>query len=180
MAYIRDLYEKEIVPKLKKQFKYRNIHEVPKLKKIILHVGVGEGSRDPKLLEPIVNDLSIIAGQKAVITKAKKAISNFKIRKGMPIGVRVTLRGERMYNFLEKFLYFAVPRIRDYGGFNSKSFDGAGNYTLGLTEQLIFPEIEKDKIKTVFGMDITFVTSAKRDDEAKVLLEQLGMAFKRE
>ncbi|MBN2380258.1 50S ribosomal protein L5 [candidate division WOR-3 bacterium] len=180
MSLMRDLYREKIVPALMKEFGYQNRMQVPRIKKVVIHVGAGEASQDPKQIEPIVQDLSMITGQRPVITKARKAISNFRLRKGMTVGARVTLRGERAYHFLERFFHFAAPQIRDFRGFSDNSFDGRGGYTLGLREQLIFPEVERDKVKKIFGMDITIVTSAERDDEAKELLANLGMPFRKE
>lgn len=180
MSTLRDLYREKVVRTLIKQFDYKNVMQVPRIRKVVVHVGAGEASQDPKVLEPIVEDLAMITGQRPVITKAKKAISNFRLRKGMTVGARVTLRGERAYHFLERFLNFAAPQIRDFRGFSPNAFDGRGSYNLGLKEQLIFPEIERDKIKKVFGMDITIVTTAEHDDEARALLENLGMPFRKE
>lgn len=180
MSVLKDTYREKIVPTLVKEFGYRNVMQVPRVTKVIVHVGAGEASQDTKQIEPVVQDLAIITGQRPVITKAKKAISNFRLRKGMTVGARVTLRGERAYHFLERFLNFAAPQIRDFRGFSPDSFDGRGSYTLGLKEQLIFPEISRDKIKRVFGMDITIVTTAKHDDEARALLGYLGMPFRKE
>jgi large subunit ribosomal protein L5 len=161
-----------------KQFEFKNPMQVPVLKKICLNQGVGDAIADKKLLDVAVNEMTMIAGQKPVTTKSKKDISNFKLRKGMPIGVRVTLRGERMYEFLDRLISVALPRIRDFRGINDKGFDGKGNYTLGVTEQIIFPEINIDKISKIMGMDITFVTSAKNDKEALGLLKEFGLPFK--
>lgn len=180
MSVLRDLYREKVIPTLQKEFGYRNIMQVPKIKKVVVHVGAGEASQDSKLIDPIVDDLAKITGQKPVITKAKKAISNFRLRKGMVVGARVTLRGERAFHFLERFFNFAAPQIRDFRGFATDSFDGRGSYTMGLREQLIFPEIERDKVKKVFGMDITIVTTAKHDDETRALLGYLGMPFRKE
>lgn len=177
---LKEKYKKEITSQLIKKFQYKNIHQVPKLKKITVHVGAGEFSREPKKLEYVMQDLSIITGQKPIPTKAKKAISAFRIKKGMVVGCKVTLRGDRMYYFFEKFVNFAAPRIRDFRGFSSDSFDGRGSYNLGVDEQLIFPEIERDKVKEIFGMDITIHTTANTDDEAKALLSFLGMPFRKE
>jgi len=177
---LKETYRKEVVSKMMKKFKYKNPHQVPRIRKVIVHVGEGEAARDPKILDSIMEDLALITGQRPVITRAKRAISNFRIKKGMPVGCKVTLRGDRMYFFLEKFINFAAPRIRDFRGFSPNSFDGRGCYNLGLDEQLIFPEIEKDKVKRVFGMDITIVTDAKTDEEAKALLEMMGMPFRKE
>ncbi len=171
-------YKDEVIPALMKQFEFKNPMQVPVLKKICLNQGVGDAIADKKLLDVAVNEMTMIAGQKPVTTKSKKDISNFKLRKGMPIGVRVTLRGERMYEFLDRLISVALPRIRDFRGINDKGFDGKGNYTLGVTEQIIFPEINIDKISKIMGMDITFVTSAKNDKEALGLLKEFGLPFK--
>ncbi len=176
---LKEEYQTRIRKRLMERFRYKNIHQVPSLKKIVINVGAGEAVSDPKYLEVIAEDLSLITGQKPVITRAKGAVSAFKLKKGMPIGVKVTLRKDRMYEFLDRFLNFACPRIRDFRGFPPNSFDGRGNYTLGISEQLIFPELDVAKVKKVFGMDITFVTTAKRDDEAKALLEEFGLVFRR-
>jgi large subunit ribosomal protein L5 len=172
-------YTNEIVPGLKKQFSYKNIMEVPKLQKIVLNMGVGEAVQDPKLLDEAVKELESIAGQKAIIRSAKKAISNFKLREGMKVGAKVTLRRERMYEFLDRFIAVALPRVRDFRGISDKSFDGRGNYTFGVKEQIIFPEINVDKIKKIIGLDITFVTSAKTDKEAYELLLGFGVPFRK-
>ena len=180
MAYIPTLkttYKEQIVPALMKEFGYKSIMQVPKLQKIVLNEGVGEAVADKKLIEIAQEELSIIAGQKAVQTRSRKDISNFKLRKGMPVGVRVTLRGDRMYEFLERLIAVALPRIRDFKGINEK-FDGQGNYTLGIKEQIIFPEIDIDKITKIFGMEITFVTTAKTDEEGYALLKEFGLPFK--
>ncbi|AAM25423.1 MAG: 50S ribosomal protein L5 [Caldanaerobacter subterraneus] len=177
MSRLREKYEKEVVPALMERFGYKNIMQVPKLEKVVINIGVGEAKENPKALEAAMNDLMMISGQKPVITRAKKSISNFKIRKGMPIGVKVTLRRERMYEFLDKLFNIALPRVRDFKGVSPNSFDGRGNYALGVREQLIFPEIDYDKIDKVRGMDIIIVTTAKTDEEAKALLELLGMPF---
>lgn len=177
MSRLREKYEKEVVPALMERFGYKNIMQVPKLEKVVINIGVGEAKENPKALEAAMNDLMMISGQKPVITRAKKSISNFKIRKGMPIGVKVTLRRERMYEFLDKLFNIALPRVRDFKGVSPNSFDGRGNYALGIREQLIFPEIDYDKIDKVRGMDIIIVTTAKTDEEAKALLELLGMPF---
>jgi large subunit ribosomal protein L5 len=177
MSRLREKYQKEVVPALMERFGYKNIMQVPKLEKVVINIGVGEAKENPKALEAAVDDLTMIAGQKPVITRAKRSISNFKIRKGMPIGVKVTLRGERMYEFLDKLFNIALPRVRDFKGVSPNSFDGRGNYALGIKEQLIFPEIDYDKIDKIRGMDIIIVTTAKTDEEAKGLLELLGMPF---
>lgn len=175
---LKDKYKDEIIPALIKRFEYGNVMEVPKLEKICLNVGAGEAVQDSKVLEKIVDDLSVISGQMPEVTKAKRSISNFKLRDGMKIGARVTLRGIRMYEFLDRFINLAVPRIRDFRGLPDKSFDGRGNYSVGTREQIIFPEINIDKIDKIRGMNVTFVTSAKSDEEAYELLKQFGMPFK--
>ncbi|CCJ33299.1 MULTISPECIES: 50S ribosomal protein L5 [Caloramator] len=174
---LKEKYEKEVVPALREKFGYKSIMEVPRLEKVVINMGVGDAKDNPKLLEAAVNDLTTIAGQKAVVTRAKKSVSNFKIREGMPIGCKVTLRGTRMYEFVDKLINVALPRVRDFKGVSNKAFDGRGNYALGIKEQLIFPEIEYDKVEKVRGMDIIFVTTAKTDEEARELLRLLGMPF---
>ncbi|MBL0177353.1 MAG: 50S ribosomal protein L5 [Ignavibacteria bacterium] len=174
-----DRYKTTIVPELMKQFSYKSVMQVPHLRKISINMGVGDAVSDAKLLDQAVNDLEQIAGQKVVITKAKKSISNFKLREGMQIGVRVTLRSARMYEFLDRFISTAIPRIRDFRGVSDKSFDGRGNYTIGVKEQIIFPEIDVDKITKIFGMDITLVTSAPTDEEAMALLQAFGLPFRK-
>jgi large subunit ribosomal protein L5 len=176
-ARLFEYYKKNIVPTLMKQFDYSNVMQVPRLEKISVNVGVGQATQDPKLLDAVAKDLEEIVGQKTVTTKAKKAISNFKLREGIPIGVRVTLRGGRMYEFMDRFISIAVPRIRDFRGFSDKSFDGRGNYTVGVKEHIIFPEIDVDKVVKIFGMDVTFVTTAKTDQESYALLKEFGMPF---
>ena len=176
---IKKRYEEDVIPALKEKFGYKNIHQVPKLHKIVLNMGLGEASRSAKYLEAAVNEMTNIAGQKAVVTKAKKSIATYKIREGMPIGCMVTLRGERMYDFLEKLIGVVMPRIRDFRGISNKSFDGRGNYSLGIKEQGLFPEISYDDIDAVRGMDISIVTTAKTDEEAKELLAAIGMPFKK-
>lgn len=181
MSYVPRLktrYKEEIVPKLKEQFEYKNIMEVPKVTKVCLNQGLGQAIQDKKILEVALDEMTRIAGQKAVATKAKKAVSNFKLREGMNIGARVTLRGEKMYEFIDRLVSVSLPRERDFHGINGKSFDGRGNYTFGITEQIIFPEINIDKVSKLLGMDITFVTSAKTDEEAKALLKEIGLPFK--
>jgi large subunit ribosomal protein L5 len=170
-------YAKEVVPSLMKRFKYKSVMQVPRLDKIAINVGVGQATQDAKLVDVVARDLEAIVGQKVVITKAKKSISNFKLREKMPIGCRVTLRRTRMYEFLDRFISVSVPRIRDFRGLSDKSFDGRGNYTVGIKEHTVFPEIDVDKVTKVFGMDITFVTTAKTDQEAYELLKALGMPF---
>ncbi len=176
---LKNKYTNEIVPLLKEKFKYKSLMEVPKVEKIVISQGVGEAVSDRKLIENAVNDLSEIAGQKALMVNSKKDVSNFKLRKGMPIGAKVTLRGERMYEFLDRLVTTALPRVRDFQGIKATGFDGRGNYTLGVTEQIIFPEIDIDKVNRINGMDITFVTSANTDQEAKSLLTELGIPFKK-
>jgi len=178
-ARLKVRYSKEIVPKLREQFKYKSIMQVPRLEKIVVNMGVGQATQDSKILDEAVKDLETITGQKASIRTAKKAISNFKLREGMKIGAKVTLRREIMYEFLDRFISLALPRMRDFRGVPDKSFDGRGNYTLGLKEQIIFPEINVDKVTKVLGMDITFVTTAKTDKEAFELLTAFGMPFRK-
>lgn len=177
MSRLKTMYNDEIIDAMIKKFGYKNIMEVPKLEKIVLNMGVGEAKENAKVLESAVKDLETITGQKAVITKAKHSIANFKIREGMPIGCKVTLRGERMYEFLDRLVNLALPRVRDFRGVNPNSFDGRGNYALGIKEQLIFPEIEYDKIDKVRGMDVIIVTTAKTDEEARELLRLFNMPF---
>ena len=179
MSRLKEQYQNEIVDAMIKKFGYKNIMEVPKLDKIAVNMGVGEAKENAKLLEAAIKDMETITGQKAVATKAKNAIANFKIRENMPIGCKTTLRGEKMYDFLEKLIRIALPRVRDFRGVSDKSFDGRGNYTLGLREQIIFPEIEYDKIDKVRGMELTFVTSAPNDEQAMSLLKHLGMPFRK-
>lgn len=181
MSYIPRLkkkYHDEVAPALMEQFQYSSVMEVPRLVKINLNQGVGDATQDKKLVDNALEEMSIIAGQKAVPTKAKKSVSNFKLRDGMPIGCRVTLRDVRMYEFMDRLISVALPRVRDFRGINDKSFDGRGNYSMGITEQIIFPEIILDKVNKITGMDITFVTTAKTDAEALALLKQMGMPFK--
>ncbi len=175
---LRQQYREEIVPKLMEQFSYKSVMQVPKLLKICVNQGVGLATQDKKLVDNALEELSLITGQKAVPTKAKKSVSNFKLREGMTIGARVTLRKEQMYEFLDRLIAVALPRVRDFRGINDKSFDGRGNYSLGISEQIIFPEIDIDKVGKITGLDITFVTSAKTDAEAMVLLKELGLPFK--
>lgn len=172
-----ETYRKEVVPELSKKFNYKNVFQVPSLKKISINVGMGAATQDPKILDSVVKDIESIVGQKPVITKAKKSVSNFKLREGMKIGCKVTLRKARMYEFLDRLINVAIPRIRDFRGIPDKSFDGEGNFTLGIKEQLIFPEVNVDNISRVFGMDVTFVTTAKTDSEALELLRAFGMPF---
>lgn len=175
---LRKHYHEHVVPTLMKQFNYGNIMQVPKLVKIAINQGVGGATQDKKLVDGALKEMTTIAGQKAVPTKAKKSVSNFKLREGMTIGVRVTLRNDQMFEFMERLVAVALPRVRDFRGINDKSFDGRGNYTIGITEQIIFPEIDIDKVDSISGMDITFVTTAKTDAEALALLKELGMPFK--
>ena len=179
MNNLKELYNSEIKKNLMEEFKYSSVMEIPKLDKIVINIGVGEASHDSKYIEAAAKDLEIITGQKPVITKAKKSIAGFKLREGQTIGCKVTLRGENMYNFMEKLIKVALPRVRDFRGISPKSFDGRGNYTLGLNEQLIFSEIEYDNVVKVRGMDIIFVTTAKTNDEALDLLKGFGMPFKK-
>jgi large subunit ribosomal protein L5 len=175
---LKTRYAESIVPKLKEQFSYTNIHQVPKVVKIIVNRGLGEASQNAKALESSINELAVITGQKPVVTRAKKAIAGFKLRKGMPVGVMVTLRGERMYAFLDRLINLSLPRIRDFRGVSPKSFDGRGNYSLGVREQLMFPEIDYDSIDRIRGMDISIVTSANTDEEGRALLKEMGMPFR--
>ena len=177
MGNFKDLYKNEIADAMMKKFGYKNVNEIPKLSKIVINMGVGEAKENSKVLDSAVSDLTKIAGQKPVVTKAKKSIANFKIREGMPIGCKVTLRGDKMYDFAERLIALALPRVRDFRGGNPNAFDGRGNYALGIKEQLIFPEIEYDQIDKVRGMDIIFVTTAKTDEEARELLTMFGMPF---
>jgi large subunit ribosomal protein L5 len=174
---LKDKYQKEIVPALKSRFQYKSVMQVPKIDKICINKGMGVAVTDKKLIDVAVEEISSITGQKAVATKSKKAISNFKLREDMPIGVRVTLRGDRMYEFMDRLMNIALPRVRDFRGVNPKGFDGRGNYTLGVKEQIIFPEISIDKVNKISGMDITFVTTAKTDEESYELLKAFGMPF---
>ncbi len=174
---LHEMFQREIIKSMMERFKYSNVMQVPRLEKISVNVGVGQATQDAKVLENVLKDLETIVGQKPVTTKAKKAISNFKLRQGLPIGVRVTLRRHRMYEFMDRFINVAVPRIRDFRGFSDKSFDGRGNYTVGIKEHIIFPEIDVDKVTKVFGMDVTFVTTAQTDQEAYELLKGFGLPF---
>ena len=175
---LKDFYNTKVVPKMMEQFEYKNIHQVPKVLKVTVNRGLGEASQNAKALEASVAEVGVITGQRPVITRAKKAIAGFKIRQGMPVGIMVTLRSQRMYAFLNRLINLVLPRIRDFRGVSPKSFDGRGNYTLGLREQLIFPEVEYDRVDQVRGMDITIVTSAKTDEEGRALLKELGMPFR--
>lgn len=178
MFSLKEKYINEIRPALMERFGYKNIMQVPRLEKVVINMGVGEGKDNPKILEAAVKELALITGQKPVITKAKKSVASFKLREGMSIGCKVTLRGELMYDFVNKLINVALPRVRDFRGVSPKSFDGRGNYSLGLKEQIIFPEIDYDKVEKVLGMDITIVTTARTDEEAMELLRQLGMPFR--
>ena len=178
MARLKELFNTEIVPQLMKDFGYRNVMEVPKLEKIVINMGLGEAIQNVKILDAAVVELATISGQKAVITKAKKSIASFKLRQGMPIGCMVTLRKEKMYEFLDRLVNVSLPRVRDFKGVSGKAFDGMGNYSLGVKEQLIFPEINYDKVDKIKGMNITIVTSAKNDEEGKALLRLMGMPFR--
>ena len=177
MSRLKEQYQNEIVDAMIKKFGYKNIMEVPKLDKVVINMGVGEAKENAKVLESAIADMEKIAGQKAVVTRAKNSVANFKIREGMPIGCKVTLRGEKMYEFVVRLINLALPRVRDFRGVNPNAFDGRGNYALGIKEQLIFPEIEYDKIDKVRGMDVIFVTTAKTDEEARELLKQFNMPF---
>ena len=177
MARLKEMYQNEIVAGLTKKFEYKNPMQVPKLDKVVINIGLGEAKDNHKLLDAAIKDLEIISGQKAVICKAKKSVANFKLREGMPIGCKVTLRGEKMYEFVDRLISLALPRVRDFRGVNPNAFAGRGNYALGIKEQLIFPEIEYDKVEKVLGMDIIFVTTAKTDEEGRELLKLFGMPF---
>ncbi|QQK74345.1 50S ribosomal protein L5 [Salicibibacter cibarius] len=179
MNALKERYKDEIIPRLHDQFNYSSVMAVPKIEKIVINMGVGEAVSNPKTLDNAMEELALITGQKPIVTRAKRSIAGFKLREGNPIGTKVTLRGTRMYDFLEKLIHVSLPRVRDFRGISSKAFDGRGNYTLGIKEQLIFPEIEYDKIDKVRGMDIVIVTSAETDEEAKELLTQVGMPFQR-
>lgn len=177
MSRLKEIYKNEIVDAMMKKFEYKNVMQVPKLDKVVINMGVGEAKDNAKALETAVKDMEIIAGQKAVLTRAKNSVANFKIREGMAIGCKVTLRGERMYEFVDRLINLALPRVRDFRGVNPNAFDGRGNYALGIKEQLIFPEIEYDKVDKVRGMDVIFVTTANTDEEARELLAQFNMPF---
>ena len=177
MARLRDMYKAEVAPALMKKFEYTSTMQIPKLDKIVINVGVGDAKDNSKAIENVINDISLIAGQKAVPTFARKSVANFKLRQGMKIGVKVTLRGEKMYEFLDRLFNFSLPRVRDFKGINPNAFDGRGNYALGLKEQLIFPEIEYEKVEKIRGMDICFVTTANTDEEARELLKLMGAPF---
>lgn len=177
MVRLKDKYLNEVVPAMQQKFNYKNVMEIPKLVKVVVNIGMGEATQNPKAMDGAVADLAMITGQKPIITKAKKSVAAFKVRAGMPIGVKVTLRSTRMYEFTDKLFNVALPRVRDFRGVSGKAFDGRGNYTMGVKEQLMFPEIEYDKIDKLRGMDIVFVTTAKTDEEAKALLTLMGMPF---
>jgi large subunit ribosomal protein L5 len=179
MNRLKEKYVNEVVPALMSKFNYKSIMQVPKIEKIVINMGVGDAVQNPKALDSAVEELTLIAGQKPVVTRAKKSIAGFRLRAGMPIGAKVTLRGERMYEFLDKLISVSLPRVRDFRGVSKKSFDGRGNYTLGIKEQLIFPEIDYDKVNKVRGMDIVIVTTANTDEEARELLTLLGMPFQK-
>ncbi len=177
-ARLKVQYQEEVVPALREEFGFRNVMQVPRLEKIVINMGVGEAIQNPKLLDAAMNDLALITGQKPRVNRARLSVASFKLREGMPIGCKVTLRGERMYEFLDRLINLALPRIRDFRGVPTRGFDGRGNYTLGIREHVIFPEIDYDKIVQVFGMDITFVTTARTDEEARALLKHLKMPFR--
>ena len=177
MARLKDLYKAEVAPALLKKYNYKSVMQIPKLDKIVINVGVGDAKDNSKALDAVLRDLSIISGQKAIATRAKKSVANFKVREGMKISAKVTLRGDRMYEFMDRLFNFALPKVRDFKGINPNAFDGRGNYALGLKEQLIFPEIEYDKVEKIRGMDICFVTTAQTDDEAREMLTLFGAPF---
>jgi len=177
MAGLKEQYEKECVPALMKEFSYKNIMEVPQIEKVVLNMGLGEAVQNPKIVDGAAEELSLIAGQRAVVTRAKKSIATFKLRQGMPIGCRVTLRHDKMYNFLSRLIHIALPRVRDFRGVSPKAFDGRGNYAMGIKEHIIFPEIDFDKIDKIKGLNIVITTTAKTDDESRYLLKELGMPF---
>jgi len=179
MNALKKDFNEEITPSMMEKFNYKSVMEVPKIEKIIINMGVGDAVQNSKLLDNAVEELSLIAGQKPIITRAKKSIAGFRLREGMPVGAKVTLRGERMYDFLQKLIHVALPRVRDFRGVSNKSFDGRGNYTLGVKEQLIFPEIEYDKVSKIRGMDVVIVTTSATDEEAYELLKQFGMPFQK-
>jgi len=179
MARLREKYNSEVMSALQEKFKFKSSMQIPKLEKVVINMGVGDVKDNPKAMDAAVNDLTVITGQKPIVTKAKKSVAAFKLREGMNIGCKVTLRGDRMYEFVDKLFNISLPRVRDFRGLSNNSFDGRGNYSLGINDQLIFPEIEYDKIDKMRGMDVTFVTTAKNDEEAKELLKLLGMPFSR-
>lgn len=178
MARLYELYKQEITPRLIDKFKYKNVMEVPRIDRVVLNIGVGEAIQNPKALDGAVSDLTVISGQKPVVTRAKNSIAGFKLREGMPIGCKVTLRGQRMYEFLDKLINLTLPRVRDFRGVSPKAFDGRGNYSLGIKEQTIFPEIEYDKIDKIRGLEVVIVTTSKTDEEARELLREMGMPFR--
>lgn len=178
-ARLREIYKSDVFPALKEKFSYANVNEVPKLVKVTINMGLGEAKENSKVMESAVQELSLISGQRPVVTKAKKSIANFKVRQGMPVGCKVTLRGDNMYEFIDKFFNISLPRVRDFKGVSKNSFDGRGNYSMGIKEQLIFPEINYDDVETIKGMNIVFTTTAKTDEEAQALLELLGMPFEK-
>ena len=178
-ARLKEFYDNEVFGQLKDKFQYNNVMEVPKLEKITINMGLGEAKENAKILESAIEEIALIAGQKPVVTKAKKSIANFKVRQGMPVGAKVTLRGDRMYEFADKLFNIALPRVRDFKGVSRNAFDGRGNYSMGIKEQLIFPEISYDQVETIKGMNIVFTTTAKTDEEAQALLELLGMPFEK-
>ncbi len=177
MARLKEMYKADVAPALMKKYEYKSVMQIPKLDKVVINVGVGDAKDNSKAIDNVIKDITLIAGQRAVPTYARKSVANFKLRQGMKIGVKVTLRGERMYEFVDKLFNFALPRVRDFKGINPNAFDGRGNYALGLKEQLVFPEIEYDKVEKIRGMDIVFVTTANTDGEAKDLLEMLGAPY---
>lgn len=177
MPRLKDTYKAEIIPAMMQKFEYKNINQVPRLEKIVINMGLGEAKDNPKALDSAVEDLTVISGQKPVVTTASKSVANFKLREGMKIGAKVTLRGDRMFEFIDKLISIAIPRVRDFRGLSPKSFDGRGNFAMGFKEQLVFPEIEYDKVDAIRGMDIIVVTTAKTDEEARELLTQMGMPF---
>ena len=179
MARLKDKYRQEVAPALKEHFGYKNVMEIPRLEKVVINMGLGEAKDNAKIIESAVEEIALISGQRPVVTKARKSIANFKVRQGMPVGAKVTLRGDNMYVFADKFFNIALPRVRDFKGVSKNSFDGRGNYSMGIKEQLIFPEINYDKVETIKGMNIVFTTTAKTDEEAAALLELLGMPFEK-
>lgn len=178
-ARLRETYKNDVFPALREQFKYENVMEIPKLEKVTINMGLGEAKENAKIMESAIEEISLITGQRPVVTKARKSIANFKVRQGMPVGAKVTLRGDNMYEFIDKLFNIALPRVRDFKGVNKNSFDGRGNYSMGIKEQLIFPEINYDKVETIKGMNIVFTTTAKTDEEAAALLAGLGMPFEK-
>ena len=179
MARLKDMYKEEVAPALMKKFEYKSVMQIPKIDKVVINVGCGEAKDNPKMIDAISNDIAQITGQKPITCRAKKSVANFKVREGMPIGVKVTLRGDRMYEFIDRLFNVALPRVRDFRGINPNGFDGRGNYSMGIREQLIFPEIEYDKVDKVRGMDIAFVTTAKTDEEARELITLMGAPFEK-